>query len=387
MTPPSGLMETSRSRAVPSRSSVAARPNSSSSSGTGGASRSTSLSEETITMNRSAAAATAFSRVWAAPPPFTSQPDGATWSAPSIATSSRASAIAPRNGSTLMPRSRAMCSVAGEVATQRRSSPRSASAGSRYATVEPVPRPTVMPSSTSCAAASAASFFSCATLIGPRLRGCVNDYSRPDADDRLPADPLGRIEARDGIVEGRDVADVRPQPPVAHPLDDLTQLGTVGLDDEVDRRAVRWPRLGRPGDGHQRPSGANQACGPLLDLAADDIEHQIDTADVFQRVVVEVDELHRAEVERLLTVGGAPGADDVGAELTCELRDHRPDCAGRAVHEHALPRSKTAMLEQSLPRGQARHRQARGHREVDVARQRREVACLDRHILRQPAAA
>ena len=41
--------------------------------------------------------------------------------------------------------------------------------------------------------------------------------------------------------------------------------------------------------------------------------HQIDAADVFQRVVVEVDELLRAEVERLLTVGRASGADDVGA--------------------------------------------------------------------------
>ena len=57
------------------------------------------------------------------------------------------------------------------------------------------------------------------------------------------------------------------------------------------------------------------------------------------------------------------------------------------MHEDALPRLKTAMLEQSLPRSQTRHRQARAHREVDVARQRREVACLDRHILRQPAAA
>ena len=52
-------------------------------------------------------------------------------------------------------------SVATEVATQRRSlRPRAASAGSRWATVEPVPRPTVIPSSTSSAAASAASFFS-----------------------------------------------------------------------------------------------------------------------------------------------------------------------------------------------------------------------------------
>jgi hypothetical protein len=57
------------------------------------------------------------------------------------------------------------------------------------------------------------------------------------------------------------------------------------------------------------------------------------------------------------------------------------------VHEDALPSLKTAVLEQSLPRGQTRHRQARAHREVDVARQRREVARLDRHILRKPAAA
>jgi hypothetical protein len=35
------------------------------------------------------------------------------------------------------------------------------------------------------------------------------------------------------------------------------------------------------------------------------------------------------------------------------------------------------VLEQSLPRGQARDRQARAQREVDIARQRREVACFD----------
>ena len=64
----------------------------------------------------------------------------------------------PRPG---CPSSLACSSVATEVATQRISfSPRSAIAGSRKATVEPVPSPTVIPSSTSSAAASAASFFS-----------------------------------------------------------------------------------------------------------------------------------------------------------------------------------------------------------------------------------
>src|SRR5256885_2278029 len=65
----------------------------------------------------------------------------------------------------------------------------------------------------------------------------------------------------------------------------------------------------------------------------------------------------------------------------------RPDCAGRAVRDDALPRPKAAVLEQSLPCGQARDWQARAHREVDVARQRREVARLHGYILRQSAVA
>src|SRR5437764_6513074 len=89
-------------------------------------------------------------------------------------------------------------------------------------------------------------------LFGALMGAC---RSRTNADDRLPADPLGRIEGRDGIVEGRDVADVRPQPSVPHPLHDLTQLGTIRHDNEVDGQAVRGPRLGRAGDGHQRSPG------------------------------------------------------------------------------------------------------------------------------------
>src|SRR5262249_61327108 len=112
-----------------------------------------------------------------------------------------------------------------------------------------------------------------------------------------------------------------------------------------------------------------------------------DAADVFQRVVIEVDELLRAEVERRLTAASAPGADDVRAGLTCELARHRPDCAGRAVRDDALPRPKAAVHEQSLPRGEAGDWQARAHREVDVARQRREGACLDGYILPQGAVA
>jgi hypothetical protein len=51
--------------------------------------------------------------------------------------------------------------------------------------------------------------------------------SRTNADDRLPLASLGPVEGGDGVVEGRDVADVRPQSSVTHPLDDLTQLGAI----------------------------------------------------------------------------------------------------------------------------------------------------------------
>src|SRR5213078_5213810 len=122
-----------------------------------------------------------------------------------------------------------------------------------------------------------------------------------NADDRLSLDPLGRVEGGNRIVEGSHVADVGPQPTIPEPLDELTQLGAIGYDDEVDSQAARGPRLSRAGDGHQRSSGANQARRPLRDVTSEDIENQIDLADVFQGVVIEVDELLCAEVESRLT--------------------------------------------------------------------------------------
>src|SRR5438045_8568182 len=207
------------------------------------------------------------------------------------------------------------------------------------------------------------------------------------ADDRLARDPLGRVEGGTPIAEGSRVADVCPQPTNPDPLDELTQLGAIGYSSEVDSRAASGPRLGRAGDGHQRSSGANHARRPLPDVAADDIENQIDFADVFQGVVIEVDELLCAEVESRLTAASAPGADDVCAGLTCELARHRTDYAGRTVHEDSLPRVKAAVLEQPLPRGQARHPACRAYGEVDDARQRCEGACRDGYILRQRAVA
>src|SRR5215472_9757381 len=156
---------------------------------------------------------------------------------------------------------------------------------------------------------------------------CANpESSRTNANDRLSLDSLGPVESGNRIVEGSHVADVCPQPTNPDPLDELTQLSAIGYDDEVDSQAARGPRLGRAGDGHQRSSGANHARRPLRDAASDDIENQIDLAEVLSR----------------LTGGSAPRADDVRAGLTCELARHRTDYAGRTLHEDTLPRVKTA---------------------------------------------
>ena len=72
-----------------------------------------------------------------------------------------------------------------------------------------------------------------------------------NADDRLSLDPFGRVEGGDGIVEGSHFADVCPQPTNPDPLDEITQLGAIGYDDEVDSQATRGPRLGRAGDGQK----------------------------------------------------------------------------------------------------------------------------------------
>src|SRR5262249_37039406 len=102
-----------------------------------------------------------------------------------------------------------------------------------------------------------------------------------NADDRLSLDPLGRVEGGNRIVEGSYVADICPQPTIPDPLDELTQLGAIGYDDEVDSQSARGPRLGRAGNGHQRSSGANHARRPLREAPAEDIDHRIAPADIF----------------------------------------------------------------------------------------------------------
>src|SRR4051812_47266925 len=185
-----------------------------------------------MTTKRSAAAATIFSRVWAPPPPLTSQPSGLIWSAPSIAMSSRSRRS---NGSTSSPRPRAATSVATDVATQRSRSPRRASAGSRCATVLPVPRPTVLRSSTTAAAASAAARFSASRSAidgdaegrGERLAG--RREPQPVVGDERVGGRRHRLEADQLLARGGEDLRVR-----------------VALEELDAERAAAAPRGGRP---------------------------------------------------------------------------------------------------------------------------------------------
>ncbi len=70
-----------------------------------------------------------------------------------------------------------------------------------------------------------------------------------NADDGLSFDGFGPVERCDGIIEGSHLADVCTKPIIPDPLDDRTQLGAIGHDDEVNSRppagrASVGPRLG-----------------------------------------------------------------------------------------------------------------------------------------------
>src|SRR3546814_3114021 len=60
-------------------------------------------------------------------------------------------------------------------------------------------------------------------------------------------------------------------------------------------------------DGNQRSSRSNKSRRPLPDIAADEIEHQIDPANVFEHVVVDIDKLLRSKLERLVPVDSEIG--------------------------------------------------------------------------------
>ncbi len=158
------------------------------------------------------------------------------------------------NDSTAIPSPRAACSVAGEVATQRNRSRLAASACNRCPTVEPVPSPTVEPSSTSAAAASAAALFSYSTS------GAVNGR---DSRDRHLNDGLSRQRARPAVHQHGSNAVDRCGPG--------GQLGPPGHTDGDGAGGVRAlaavPALRPRGPDLARPRPVRAVGGARLDAA------------------------------------------------------------------------------------------------------------------------
>ena len=130
----------------------------------------------------------------------------------------------PANGSTARPSSRAWSSVATDVATQRRSSsPRAASAGSRWATVEPVPSPTRWPGCDQLGGGLGgdallvviAHSMTCARVTAAPARGIImghgsERHDRWRASAAVAADPDRRALLRRDREARRRLAEPRP---------------------------------------------------------------------------------------------------------------------------------------------------------------------------------
>jgi hypothetical protein len=92
----------------------------------------------------------------------------------------------------------------------------------------------------------------------------------------FPVAPLDRVEGGDSFVEGQVPMFVR-RSSVTRPPDNLTQLGAIGYDDEVNRPAISGLCLGWAGDDSSpcvmsstRLIGLSAVRGPLPYMLVDD---------------------------------------------------------------------------------------------------------------------
>src|ERR1700739_1069809 len=152
--------------------------------------------------------------------------------------------------------------------------------------------------------------FDIEALLGAGLhlhaRSEISTSSATNFDDRLSLGTTGPVEGGDRIVEGSHNADLCPQSAGPDMLDEFSQLSTVGFDAEVSRPTLTWPRIWRLGGGSQGSPGSNHGRRTLRDVAAEDIKNEIHFADVFQGVIVEIDELLCSEFEGGLKRRGGP---------------------------------------------------------------------------------
>ena len=160
-----------------------------------------------------------------------------------------------RTPTTSRPSARAAASVSGEVETHVTVAARRASAGRKNATVLPVPRPTVMPSRTSSAAASAAARFSSA--LGSAAFGSIvatdairlRTAARPKACPAMPKPSPRNTTCRRGPRRGA--------PPVASSSAPSAWLCSPPRARFERRSSPRPPRRRR----RRRPRPGRRPCG------------------------------------------------------------------------------------------------------------------------------
>ena len=80
------------------------------------------------------------------------------------------------------------------------------------------------------------------------------------------------------------------QPPVPQPEFEGGEAGATRFDDEEDRPRAFGPHPRGFGDGDEGTARTHQLCRAIEDLAADHIEHHVDLADVFQPILLQIQE-------------------------------------------------------------------------------------------------
>ena len=138
---------------------------------------------------------------------------------------------------------RAAFSVAREVAAQRSVRPRAASAGSRWATVLPVPRPTRSPSATSRAAASAAARFCASVSLDMVSGGAGGAGPRDNTAPRRAAISERARPARLSVMASTRVAEM---PPITFGDDLQVGAQVPGAAQELRGARAQWRRRCRP---------------------------------------------------------------------------------------------------------------------------------------------
>ena len=149
---------------------------------------------------------------------------------------------------------------------------------------------------------------------------------------------------------------------------------------KIGAAVIRLDRR-RAVDRHERAAGSDQGGRAIADLATEDVEHEINLADVLEAVVFQIDEAIDADLSSCCSLRRAAGADHVRAGRPRELDGQRADTARRAVDEHGLTGAQLPVFEETLPSREPGDRERRGDGVVDVRRQRGEVACLHRRVL------